>query len=340
MNTNCYSFISIEKSIMCYMSKVSVVVPVFNTENYLSRCIDSIISQTYQNWELILVDDGSNDNSGFLCDQYAAQDSRIRVFHKINGGVSSARNMGIEQSKGDYVMFIDADDWVDIHCLESCFKKCDDVDLYRFGMKSFYKENDGSQNERRIDETLSIEEYLRLIISRKTILGVCGGIYKLSIIKKASIRFCVQYALGEDWFFNFQYLKHCSSLCIIDEPFYSYNRYNSNGCTNNYSLLKGTQMLEIAKLIIQDDTLASRAYYRPKADCKVNVYYQALTNALLLCKDFKQLISYTKRINEFEIKPTVFDIIYAKTSLKGKVYVFISRFSICWYLLYLIKHYK
>lgn len=319
------------------MPKVSVVVPVYNTENYLYRCVDSIVSQTNRDWELILVDDGSKDKSGDLCDLYATQDSRIRVFHKENGGVSSARNTGIEQAEGEYIMFIDADDWVDVHCLEACFNKCADADLYRYGMQSFFKENDSSQDVISIDETLSIDEYRRLLVSRKTILGVCGGIYKMSILKSKNIRFNAQYIMGEDWLFNFQFLMNCSTLCIIDRPFYSYNRYNDNGCTNNFSMVKDTQMLEVAKLIIQDDTIASRDYFKPKADCKVNIYYQALIHALLLCKNFKQLNSFTRKINGYDIKPTIFEIINASSTLKGKLYVLVSRLAFCWYLLFRVK---
>lgn len=92
--------------------KVSIIVPVYNTEKYLSQCVDSILRQTWSDWELLLVDDGSTDGSGALCDAYAVQDERVRVFHQPNGGVSSARNYGVEQAQGDWVCYVDSDDEV------------------------------------------------------------------------------------------------------------------------------------------------------------------------------------------------------------------------------------
>ena len=92
---------------------ISVIVPVYNVENYIAQCIESVIKQTYTKFEIILVNDGSKDNSGKICDEYALKDERIKVIHKENAGVSSARNVGIKQSKGQWITFIDSDDWVE-----------------------------------------------------------------------------------------------------------------------------------------------------------------------------------------------------------------------------------
>ena len=91
---------------------ISIIVPVYNTEKYLHRCIDSVLAQTYQDFELLLIDDGSKDSSGAICDEYAAQDTRVRVFHKENGGVSSARNVGLDLAQGEWVTFVDSDDYI------------------------------------------------------------------------------------------------------------------------------------------------------------------------------------------------------------------------------------
>lgn len=104
---------------MNILLKVSIIVPVYKAELYIRKCIDSILSQTFTNFELLLIDDGSPDNCGKICDEYAELDTRVHVFHKENGGVSAARNLGLDHAKGDYVCFIDSDDWIDPDMLET-----------------------------------------------------------------------------------------------------------------------------------------------------------------------------------------------------------------------------
>ena len=114
---------------------ISIIVPVYNAEKYLHRCIDSILEQTFTNFELLLIDDGSTDNSNKICDEYAKTDSRIRVFHKANGGVSSARNMGLDKAKSEWICFCDADDSIKQYYLNTFInlKNLQDADLYVTG---------------------------------------------------------------------------------------------------------------------------------------------------------------------------------------------------------------
>lgn len=107
---------------------ISVIVPVYNTEKYLRRCIDSVLAQTYADFELLLIDDGSKDKSGEICDEYAQKDARVRVFHKENGGVSSARNLGLDNARGEWVAFVDSDDYIEENYLKS-FEGNLDADL-------------------------------------------------------------------------------------------------------------------------------------------------------------------------------------------------------------------
>ena len=101
---------------------VSIIVPVYNVKPYLNRCVDSLLGQSYQNMELLLVDDGSTDGSETLCDEYAAQDARVRVLHKKNGGLSDARNAGVDAAKGEYLSFVDGDDWVSPYYIENLYR--------------------------------------------------------------------------------------------------------------------------------------------------------------------------------------------------------------------------
>ena len=104
---------------MANIPKISVIVPVYNTEKFLQRCIDSVLAQTYQDFELLLIDDGSKDSSDTICDEYAAQDTRVKVFHKENGGVSSARNVGLDNARGEWITFVDSDDYIEENYLQT-----------------------------------------------------------------------------------------------------------------------------------------------------------------------------------------------------------------------------
>ena len=128
------------------IDKVSIIVPVYNIENYIRVCVESILAQTYESFELILVDDGSKDNSGILCDEYAAIDSRVKVIHKENGGVSSARNTGLQQAKGKWIMYVDGDDWIEPDMIESLIEtaKATEADLV-FGDFIKYGANAGNK---------------------------------------------------------------------------------------------------------------------------------------------------------------------------------------------------
>lgn len=116
------------------MPLISIIVPVYNSESTLNRCVDSILNQTFHDWELLLIDDGSTDQSGEICDQYDAKDQRINVFHKENGGVSTARNVGLDNAKGSWVTFIDSDDFISINFL-STFVRFQSSDLYICGIQ-------------------------------------------------------------------------------------------------------------------------------------------------------------------------------------------------------------
>ena len=117
------------------MPKISVIIPVYKVEQYLPECLDSIINQTYKNLEIICIDDGSPDNSGKILDEYASKDNRIRVIHKENGGISSARNAGLDIATGDWISFVDSDDWLDINTYEKLLSSADEAntDIVMFG---------------------------------------------------------------------------------------------------------------------------------------------------------------------------------------------------------------
>ena len=140
--------------------KISVIVPVYKAEAYLHRCVDSILAQTFQDFEVLLIDDGSPDRSGEICDEYARKDKRVRVFHKENGGVSSARNMGLDNARGEYVCFVDSDDWLDeemfaIIC--SFFLSNKQIDILFWGFQYDYSQ---VQNGKKRKEEKGVSRFL------------------------------------------------------------------------------------------------------------------------------------------------------------------------------------
>ena len=146
---------------------VSVIVPVFNVEKFLEKCVSSITNQTYKNLEILLVDDGSTDNSGTICDNFSKNDNRLKVFHKKNGGLSDARNYGIERATGSYIMFIDSDDWIENDTIELLLDKTieEKSDIVVFGISKDY--DDGRRKIRipTVSGTYNSEESIALLSS-------------------------------------------------------------------------------------------------------------------------------------------------------------------------------
>lgn len=165
------------------MPKLSIIVPVYKVEQYIQKCIDSILNQIFTDFELILVDDGSPDNCGKICDEYARKDERVRVIHKENGGVSSARNLGIDEAKGEYISFIDPDDWIDLDMYEKLF---DFIDRNKLDIVCFevyeVKGSKCSANYRfNEDKVMDEKTALRNILTDVIDNSPCNKIYKKAV---------------------------------------------------------------------------------------------------------------------------------------------------------------
>ena len=175
------------------MTKISIITPVYKAEQFIKRCVDSVISQTYNNWELILVNDGSPDNSGAICNEYAQLDSRIKVFHKENGGVSSARNLALEQVNSDWITCLDADDEIQPTFLQSFFDGVDNSINIEFAFLSDFICSKGSvQKSSRIAEpkVFNNQKFIHFIenyIDYPALKGVHANFFKTEIIKNNNI---------------------------------------------------------------------------------------------------------------------------------------------------------
>ncbi len=206
---------------------ISIIVPVYNTEKYLDRCIQSIVNQTYKNLEIILVDDGSTDKSAEICDNYASIDDRIRVIHKKNGGSSSARNAGLDACNGEYIGFIDSDDYISLDMYENLYMMCNNVvSISTIGMKEV-SAYDTSTDSGNTDITFNTNEYyLKKILLKDDGGSVCSRLFHKDII--SDIRF-KENKLNEDVLFMVDVLSRIRSVIYINEiGYYYFSREGSN----------------------------------------------------------------------------------------------------------------
>lgn len=218
---------------------ISVVVPIFNVEKYLTECIESILNQTYKDFELILVNDGSTDNSLKICNEYLKKDERIRVINKENGGLSSARNSGIEVAKGEYIAFIDSDDLINENMFEKMMKIAieKNADIVQCNYQEFYDESEINSNidiSNEIEELNNIEALHKFYENGKSACAVVAWnkIYKTKLFND------VRYPFGrvhEDVFTTHKLLYKANKIICIKDKFYYYRQRANSITTNKYN---------------------------------------------------------------------------------------------------------
>lgn len=226
--------------------KISVIVPVYNVEKYLRECLDSLLAQTYQPLEVVLVDDGSKDASGNICDEYAMKYDNFKVIHKKNAGLGMARNTGLEHITGEYVTFLDSDDYLDPDCIEKLYSelKKNNVDVCKGGFRRITDAKSLVYLVQYDDEVFegkkARKELLpRMIGSRpdkkdSIEMCVCGVLYKVDYIKAHKLRFPSERVLiSEDLVFNIDYMQYAEGACTISNVGYNY-RENPGSLTRSY----------------------------------------------------------------------------------------------------------
>ncbi|MDY6367562.1 MAG: glycosyltransferase family 2 protein [Clostridia bacterium] len=210
--------------------KISVIVPVYNTEKYLNRCIDSILAQTFTDFELLLIDDGSTDSSGKICDEYALKDKRVKVFHKENGGVSRARNLGIDNAQGEYLSFIDSDDYIRPEMYEKLAKIIDiyGVDLVCSNLEQNGKVLANKTPQNRVIDKQEIHDKILPYFTENDTLGAGGYttmLIKRSVLEKGSVRFYEDFAFQEDTMFMINVYGNISLMYYLPQTFYEYTTH-------------------------------------------------------------------------------------------------------------------
>ena len=226
------------------MPKVSIIVPVYKTEKYLPRCIESILAQTFTDFELLIINDGSTDNSGKICDDYAQNDSRIVVMHKENGGASSARNLGLNVATGEWVMFVDSDDYLSNKYL-SAFPLEINHDIEIAGMQMMFNNYTSSPKQLKLYNEKDFSNFFNEVFSNPYITSPCAKVYKRSILDNFKIRFDEKIKITEDTLFTMNYLLNSKSIYLIPNNGYYYrnpeniaNKYRQNVDCMYYNLTK------------------------------------------------------------------------------------------------------
>lgn len=226
---------------------VSIIVPIYNAQNYLRRCIDSILNQEYTDFELLLANDGSKDSSGAICDEYAAKDSRIRVIHKENTGVSDTRNMAIDQAQGTYLQFLDSDDWITPDATKLLVRAaaeyhCDMViaDFYRVVGERVSRKGDIEE-----DGVLTREEFAAHMMENPAdfYYGVLWNkLYRRDLVNKYKLRMDTSVNWCEDFLFNLEYILHAQVFYALQAPIYYYVRTKGSLASQGLSISKTIKM--------------------------------------------------------------------------------------------------
>lgn len=297
--------------------QISIIIPVYNAEKYLHRCVDSILSQTYTDFEVLLIDDGSPDKSGEICEEYAKNDSRIHVVHKDNGGVSAARNLALDISKGEYIIFLDSDDWLDSKCLEICFNKFNTycLDAIQFGFTYVYD----TYSQIKVKASTGILDGESYVAGNSLNVSAGGGIYRKSIIDEHQIRFNTKLIMAEDQLFVYNFMKHANKVVYLDLPLYYYYQ-NTNGAVRRRST---PDLLQSCHYLIEmtDKWLVTKTH--------IDTMVVALLIKIICNKPNKEELNYIKhlyykltpRLSNLSLRSCYFFCILSKINISLPIFI-------------------
>jgi len=279
--------------------KISIIVPVYNVEAYLEKCVESILKQTYTNLEILLVNDGSTDKSGELCDKLALRDHRIRVIHKENGGLSDARNRGIDEASSNLIGFIDSDDYIDEDMYETLYRQmvASKADLSMCGHYDVYHQIPEKQVAEIKTWELMPEEAIKMVMEAKILsVTAVNKLYKKALFEQ--LRFRIG-KIAEDAFIMVDLIHQCSKVVATNEKKYYYVHRENSITTQKFSL----KFLNVIEAYEQNAKMISENYpdLYDVAIMRLNWAYFYVLDRLLVDNDFKdkvledRLISYLKK---------------------------------------------
>lgn len=259
---------------------ISIVIPIYNVENYVEKCLNSVIRQTYNNIEIILIDDGSKDKSKEICDSYARKDKRINVIHKENRGVSSARNTGIEAAKGNYITFIDSDDYIDEDYIEKLYGLCikNNSDIVICGVKDEDCDGNIVKQSKEIKVNLNKKDFLKELLNQQYFFTVCWAkFYKRDII--GNIRFNENMKIAEDFDFLYRLLDNVHNVYVdTTEKMYHFLMREGSATKSGFNA-DWQKEIELCQKIVDDvsskwtdlEKYAIKRYFNAVMSCMIMV---------------------------------------------------------------------
>lgn len=296
---------------------VSVVIPVYQSKNHITCCVESILNQTYKNMEIIFVDDGSDDGSGELCDEYSHKYSNIFCIHQKNKGVSPARNVGIDSARGEYILFVDSDDYIESDYFENAVSRLDNehVDLYLCGYQNV--RNNGKVKEKKyyplINDAVLQHTELNTVVMKlynsSTLHAIGTKVYRKSIIKKYRIRFRENWMYYEDIYFCLNYLLHCNKIFVQKRVMYYYQRDICNSLSKQSRNYKYTNIYNTYTLLYR-----LIGYNRIGNRDKI-LFYQSYLEQIRLCLNSKVQMERRYTVNIHKLYKMLSEDIFYKNTI-------------------------
>lgn len=305
--------------------KFSIIIPVYNVEKYLERCLLSVLQQEYDDYEIIIVDDGSKDKSGLICDEYAEKNERISVMHIPNGGVSNARNVGLKEAKGEFVWFIDSDDYIvpgALQVLDSYLERYKNPDMLLFNAHVVNEEGEIKGNvccNLKNEKLLTFEKNRDIVFTNTSLWN---RIYKLEVIKRANLAFKPRITIGEDLLFNYAYFLEAREIYCEKDMLYCYVQRHNSAMSGAG---KDKHVQEVFETLIE--------YYKTKdkyEDYKDEIEYLAIYHYFIvtsvrlarMCADKEECLKIAKWFKENNIKVSLHNP-YVRKMQKKHILVFV-----------------
>lgn len=322
---------------------ISIIIPVYKAETFFDECVSSILAQSYEDFELILVDDGSPDKCPELCDKWAATDSRIKVIHKSNGGVSSARNSGLEIASGDYICFVDSDDTLPENGLHILMKSIEQRNVeVVFGAFQFQYGDRLLPHASRLPEgKYQFKDVLKNFIDDGTLSGfllgsTCAALYKREIILKNHLRFVEGLKNNEDGLFNFELALLANSFAVINTPVYNYRQDNAPSKPNRMNENFGEKVFDI--LDMKEWPKDKYEYDVQKARRKVTLAWWDILHFATDYSFFKSIAFIHRNISKIEVKKGMKYMQHRNMNLYKRIIFYLMKYRLCFTFYFLLKY--